>query len=132
MLIPAGSHSILRTEIQLNPLRMETEYLPNSTAAGGLFIFLFIDDNEVTDFTKSVYLCLQMNHSQSYLLPFSQAPQFYTVSAYDLEKDGLLTAGEAYPATTFTDIIPSPGKLRIVKLMAKVYNSQILHTYLIA
>ena len=110
-----GTHSILRTEIQQDPLKMETEYLLNSTAAGGLFIFLFIDDNVITDFTKSVYLCLQKSDSQSYLLPFSQSPEFYAISAYDLEKDGLLVAGETYPATTFTDIIPGPGIMLCVR-----------------
>lgn len=108
-IVPVGSHNIVRTEIQQNPLRMETEYLLNSMAAGGLFSFLFIDDNGVIDFTKSAYLSLQRNDSQNYLLPFSQSPEFYAISAYDLEEDGLLTAGEVYPATTFTDIIPGPG-----------------------
>ena len=91
-------------------------------------MFVIIDENRI-DFTKSVFLCLQKSDSQSYLLPFSQSPaELYVISAYDLEKDGLLTAGEAYPATTSTQVIPGPGmitELPETKLLCQVLETLI-------
>ena len=100
----------METGIHMNPLRIQTQYLLNSQAAGGLFSFLFITDNSVINFTKSTYLCLEKNTSQSYVLPFTQSPERYEISAYDIEEDGLLYSGEAYPATTSTHHdISGPG-----------------------
>ena len=117
----AGSHDIVETGVHVNPLRIHTQYLLDSQAAGGLFSFLFIDANGVIDFRKSTYLCLEKNTSQSYVLPFTQSPELYVISAYDIEEDGLLYSGEAYPATTSTHVISGPGNPKCILLLLWVY-----------
>lgn len=116
MLITTGSHDIVEAGIHMNPLSIQTEYLLGSQAAGGLFSFLFIDENGAIDFTKSTYLCLDKNTSQSYVLPFTQSPELYVISAYDIEEGGLLYSGEAYPATTSRHVIQGPGTNTLVMI----------------
>ena len=94
-----GTYDVVSSEIRTNPLRIHTEYLPNSNAAGVLYSFLLVGENG-TDFTESVYLVLSGNDSLRYELPSPIPAGAYQVHAYVIQQDGLLSSGENFPATS--------------------------------
>ena len=103
--ISIGTHDIVDVTIESVPLSVEAEYVSNSRAAGGMFIFLFASGagDTVIDFTKSAYICLGRNESRSgHVLPFQLPAGEYFVSAYDIEESGGISSGLVYPADTVT------------------------------
>ena len=56
-------------------------------AGGGVFDFVFIDDNGDVDFTRSVLLALDRNTSLHHTLPFNLYPGQYRVFVYDMMRE---------------------------------------------
>ena len=90
---------MVKSEVHANPLRIHTEYLPNSNAAGVLYGLFFVGDNGI-DFSRSAYLALSRNDSLRYELPSPLPAGVYYVHAYVIKQNGLLSSGETFPATT--------------------------------
>ena len=90
---------MVNSGIHTSPLRVHTEYLPNSNAAGVLYGFFLVGVNGI-DFSKSAYLALSRNNSLRYELasPIPDGVSF--VQTYVIEQNGLLSSGEVFPATT--------------------------------
>lgn len=89
--------------IENNPLSVGAEYVTNSNATGGFFIFLFISENDtaVVDFNRSVYVCLERNTTiDGQVLPLQLPAGDYIVSAYDIEANGRIDTGLVKPADT--------------------------------
>ena len=83
----------------MNPLRIHTEYLPNSNATGVFYGFFYFEESGI-DFRRSVYFALGRNDSLSYELPSPLAAGVYYVHTYVIGLDGLLNRGKIFPATT--------------------------------
>ena len=100
-IIILGTHDILNattTKTDDDAIVITTLYSEHSDARGGLFDFVFIDDNGDVDFTRSVLLALDRNASLHHTLPFNLYPGQYRVFVYDIESDGTLYNGVGYPA----------------------------------
>ena len=98
-----GTHDIVGVAVESSPLLVRAEYVTNSTAAGGIFVFLFVsgDGNTVTDFSKSLFVCLDRSTSSSgHVLTSQLPPGEYFVSAYDIKENGRLNTGLVLPADT--------------------------------
>lgn len=79
--------------------------MSNSNATGGIFVFLFIseDNDTVVDFTRSQYVCLERTTSfRDRVRPLQLPVGEYAVSAYDIEEDGQINIGQVNPADTVT------------------------------
>ena len=94
-----GTYDVVNSRIHTNPLRIHTEFLPNSNAAGVLYGFYYIGENGI-DFSRSVYFSLSRNDSLSYELPSPLSIGVYYIHTYVIGQDGLLNSGENFPATT--------------------------------
>lgn len=96
-----GTHyvqDISVTETQSNEVEVTTIYFEHSDAKGALFNFVYIDDRNVVDYTRSVLLALSTNLSYHYVLPFNLFRGHYRVLVFDIEHDGTLFSGVGYPA----------------------------------
>ena len=73
-----------------------TTYSNHSRAFGALYCFVSFTSNYSVDFSKSICLALDKNSSYNHTLP--APPGVYRVLAYDIEENGALRSGVAYPA----------------------------------
>lgn len=99
----AGSHDITDVTVnkaQSNAVEVTALYSKHSDAEGALFEFVFIDDRNAVNFTRSAVLALARNVSNNYILPFKLFPGQYRVLVYDIEHDRTLSNGTGYPAAT--------------------------------
>ena len=94
-----GTYDVVKSGIYTSPVRVHTEYLPNSNAAGVLYGFLYIGESGI-DFSRSFYFPLSRNDSLSYELPSPLPAGVYYVHTYVIGKGGLLSSGELTPVTT--------------------------------
>ena len=94
-----GTYDVVKSGIHTNPLRIHTEYLPNTNAAGVLYGFFYIGESDI-DFSRSSYFALSRNESLSHELPSLLSAGVYYVHSYVIEQDKLLQSGEIFPATT--------------------------------
>ena len=94
-----GTYDVVNSRVHTDPLRVHTEYSPNSNASGVLYGFFYIGESGV-DFSISAYFALSRNDSLSYELPSPLPAGVYIVHTYVIEQNGLLSSGEAFPATT--------------------------------
>ena len=95
-----GTYDVITSSIHTNPLRVHTEYLPNSNAAGVLYGFFYLEAESGIDFSRSIYFALSRNNSLAYELPSPIPAGVYYVYTYVIGQDGLLSSGELTPVTT--------------------------------
>lgn len=103
MIHTTGTHDIVHVTIrESTPLTIQAEYILNSRASGGLFLFMLIGGggNTDIDFSNSAYIFLNKSSSLNYALPFQLLPGNYFIFAYDIEENGLICSGMANPAYT--------------------------------
>ena len=81
---------------------IRTKYFEYSTAIGALYIFIFINEDRLIDFSRSLYLPLNRSSSHYYTLP-DISSGLYQVLVYDIESDVTLYDRLSYPA--YTNII---------------------------
>ena len=98
-----GTHDVAMAtalEMHQETIVLMTVYSEYSTASGALFSFVFVTDSGEVDFSRSFLLALDRNTSHNHTLPFDLYPGHYRVYVYDIEHDGTLQNGMAYPAVT--------------------------------
>lgn len=104
----AGTHDII--DITVNGVEVTTVYSDCSDAKGALVNFVFIDDGNAINFTRSALLALDRNISSNFIMP-SLFPGKYSVLVYDIEQNGTLSNGVAYPAAAAdTDVLSTNGE----------------------
>jgi hypothetical protein len=91
-----------------NGIEIATEYSGHSNAGGALIVFIFITNSGEVNFNRSALLALDTNASLNYILPFDLYTGQYRVYVYDIEQNGTLSSGVAYPATKIDDIRVDP------------------------
>ena len=126
----AGTHGIQDATVDQTNFRVATTYYETSSEEGALLSFVY-ENNQRVNFKRSPLIALNRTSSRSYVLPFDLYAGKYRIFIYDIEQDGKLQNGTAYPAIS-TDVITtrsdSPGKhfitfgfqiLRVVCFMMK-------------
>ena len=98
-MLHAGTHNVEDANVtELSRwTTVSVRYKPycNAYAMGALMNFIHITEEGDVDFTKSILLTVNRNHSLSpILLPTGH----YRVLFYDIEHDGILPSGVIYPA----------------------------------
>ena len=93
MIIPSGSHPIINATVTTEggAIRLSTEYFRHSNDSGALYFFL-----------GDVWALVALNREDSdhYTLPFRLQAGNYRVFVYDIEPNGTILSGVAYPAYT--------------------------------
>jgi hypothetical protein len=74
----------------------EIEFYNTSDAMGAMIGFIFVDDDGYVNFAKSEFLPFNTGKFHSIILPTG----YFSVYGYDIEQDGVLHHGIAYPAVT--------------------------------
>lgn len=99
MHIHAGTHDVIDASIvKSNKIEVTVVYYENAVAKGALVMFVFIDDNNAINFTRSTVLALDKNVPPKYILPFNLFPGQYIVLIYDIGHNGTLSGSIGYPA----------------------------------
>ena len=91
-----GTHGIMDVgvrEVGAKLIFIETSYFTHSSANGVLYRLLYLTGDGQVDFSKSLTKVLRRDSSNVTVLPGQ-----YIVLGYDIEQDGRLLTGEAYPA----------------------------------
>ena len=90
---PSGSHPIVNAALTIEggAIRLSTEYFRHSNDSGALYFFL-----------GDVWALVALNREASdhYTLPFRLPAGDYRVFVYDIEPNGTILSGVAYPAYT--------------------------------
>ena len=70
-LILAGTHDIVAVTVltENNTTTITIQYFEQSNASGALYVLVFVTDDGVIDFTRSVLLALNKETSRDYTLP---------------------------------------------------------------
>ena len=90
---------MVNSGVHTNPLRIHTEFLPNSNAVGVLYGFFYIGESGI-DFSRSLYFALSRNDSLRHELPSPLPAGVYYVHTYVIRENGLLSDGNVAPVTT--------------------------------
>ena len=90
---------MLKATFDVTSHTITTEYFEYSTAMGGLYIFIFINEDRSIDFKKSIYLPLDRISSYNYTLP-DISPGQYQMFVYDIDRYVTLHDSVSYPANT--------------------------------
>ena len=100
LILITGTHAIREVAIVIvdDQIIIKTDYFEHSSASGALYIFVPLDVSGAVDLTRTVYLALDRNTSQNYMLPFSLSGERVAVFVYDIESNGTLASGLEYPA----------------------------------
>ena len=106
----------------MNPLRIYTEYLPNSNAAGVMYGFFYIGKSGI-DFSRSAYFTLSRNDSLNYELPSPLPTGVYYVHTYAIGQDGLLINN--LPATTVV-FSRTGGSQGIASLASYIFDNAVI------
>lgn len=91
-------------------IEVTTVYSDYSGANGALLNFVFIDDTNSVNFTRSALLALDRKKSSNYVLPISLFPGKYSVLVFDIERNGTLSSGVSYPADTDVFLASEEGR----------------------
>lgn len=90
---------------------MKIEYYEHSNTEGALLNFMFKNDRDEVDFSKSTLLTLEKNMFPNRTLPKKELHHgLHTVYVYDIEYDGTLPNGVQYPAVVTEVLIENPSK----------------------
>ena len=92
-----GTHDVMDATFDVTSHTIETEYFEYSTAMGALYIIIFVNEDRLIDFTRSLYLPLDRNSSHNYTLPNISSGQ-YQVLVYDIDSNVTLYDSVSYPA----------------------------------
>lgn len=108
-----GTHYIINitvNEAQNKAIEVTTVYSDYSGANGALLNFVFTDDTNSVNFTRSALLALDRKKSSNYVLPISLFPGKYSVLVFDIERNGTLSSGVSYPADTDVFLASEEGR----------------------
>ena len=99
------------TNSATDEIEITTIYSESSSASGALYTFVFKDDNEDVDFSKSAILTLDRNSSMTHFVSLRLPLDIgnYAVFVYDIESDGTLSNDVGYPATEVSLTVSSQG-----------------------
>ena len=96
-------------------ITMRADFIPTSQAKGSMFAILLIGSTSV-DFSRSVYLTLDRDQSQSHTVNGVWGG-VYTVIVYDIEYDGIPGLGEIREVGRRTATAGGKGKIHNVQVM---------------
>ena len=78
-------------------LAIDVAYVENTRAKGVLCIFIFIASDRRVQFSRSIFLTIQINQQLPLSLPPYISSGWYNLLSYDIESNGILQSG--YPAS---------------------------------
>ena len=96
-LIPSGTHPIVTATVRVaesGAIILSTKYFRHSNESGALYLFYSSTGN------TWALVALNREDSDHYILPIHLPPGRYRVSVYDIEHNGTVLSGVAYPAYT--------------------------------